>query len=187
MTITGPGYPSTDAAFATALKDGRDQAGLTQEDLAAQMRERGFSFHQATIYKIEVGSRKVTVAEASALAAIVNLPLQFMIGATPYVRDSLISEARELLDHQLAAMDELGGIYACQQDLRLYIDRWETEHGDEAFGQGAAPRELFAPLLEWKPLDAVEAAWKELLEDETYLRAASAVGVDVRALWENRA
>ena len=64
---------STDEAFAGAIKSARERAQKTQEQVAAEMQSRGFSnFHQATIYKIEKGDRKVTVAEALELARIVG-------------------------------------------------------------------------------------------------------------------
>jgi transcriptional regulator with XRE-family HTH domain len=57
-----------DRNFATNFKTLREDMGLTQEDVVAKMAHFGFTFHQATVYKIEKGERKVGLGEAIALA-----------------------------------------------------------------------------------------------------------------------
>jgi transcriptional regulator with XRE-family HTH domain len=66
---------SIDRNFATNLRTMREAAGLSQEELASRMAAEGFSFSQATIWKIEQLQRPVRLAEAAALAGAVGDPL----------------------------------------------------------------------------------------------------------------
>lgn len=74
---------SVDAVFANAVRDARLAAGVSQDDLATQMAQRGFDFHQTTIAKIERGARRVTVGEAAELADIVGIPLAAVLERDP--------------------------------------------------------------------------------------------------------
>jgi len=47
------------------------------------MSARGFKWHQATVYKIENGSRQVHIGEAAAVAAVLGVPLDRMVSETP--------------------------------------------------------------------------------------------------------
>ena len=53
---------------------------MSQEDLARAMAARGFRWHQATVYKTETGTRRVRLAEASAVAAILGVPVGYLTG-----------------------------------------------------------------------------------------------------------
>lgn len=58
----------------------RTAAGLSQEQLAEVMRERGFSWRQTTTAKTEAGDRPVRVNEAAALAAILRTSVAGLLG-----------------------------------------------------------------------------------------------------------
>lgn len=62
--------------FAQNVKNARASQGITQGVLAAKMAEKGFAWHQATVYKIENGSRQVQLGEAQAVAEILAVPLE---------------------------------------------------------------------------------------------------------------
>lgn len=66
-----------DATFGNAFRTAR-QRTHSQEQVAEEMQKRGFDFHQATVYKIETGKRKVTIGEALALAEIVRVPIEVL-------------------------------------------------------------------------------------------------------------
>jgi transcriptional regulator with XRE-family HTH domain len=81
--------------FVQNLKSARIASGRSQEQLAAAMSKRGFKWHQATVYKVESGDRPVKLAEAAALAEIVDQRIDELT-ATPesahadrYVRRAL--------------------------------------------------------------------------------------------------
>lgn len=70
----GQGAANADQNFAVNVRHYREQIGLSQEELAQRMSERGFGFTQATVWKIEQGKRAVRIGEAVALATALNLP-----------------------------------------------------------------------------------------------------------------
>ena len=48
----GAGLAEVEQNFAINVREYREQSGLSQEDLAQRMAERGFGFTQATVWKI---------------------------------------------------------------------------------------------------------------------------------------
>jgi transcriptional regulator with XRE-family HTH domain len=66
-------FASIDKNFAANLREYRESRGMSQEELAQRMTERGFGFSQATIWKIEQGKRPVKISEAAALADAIDL------------------------------------------------------------------------------------------------------------------
>lgn len=62
----------TDQRFAANFRAAREQAGLSQRQVADQMRERGLPWHQQTVYRLESGEQPVKLREAEHLAAIVG-------------------------------------------------------------------------------------------------------------------
>lgn len=69
-----------DTKFAQRVKQLREAAKMSQADLCEQLAKHGVNFQATTIYKIEQGRRKVTVAEAVALASALDYTLDTMIG-----------------------------------------------------------------------------------------------------------
>jgi transcriptional regulator with XRE-family HTH domain len=66
-------YADTDRNVAANLRHFREQAGLSQDELAQRMNERGFEFTQTTIGKIESGQRPVKISEIVALGDTLGL------------------------------------------------------------------------------------------------------------------
>ena len=69
---------SAEAAFAANLRAAREAKELTQTQLAELMAGKGFRWHQATVYKVEVGERQIQLGEALALAHILGLNVEEM-------------------------------------------------------------------------------------------------------------
>ena len=67
--------PSDDEVFGSNLRALRERAGISQKKLAEEMAGRGFSWLQQTVGRIESGAQPARFAEASALAAILGVPL----------------------------------------------------------------------------------------------------------------
>lgn len=65
--------------FAANLKSARTTVGLTQAQLAARMRDRGFHWTASTVACSETCKRRLYLEECSAAAAIVCVPLDRMI------------------------------------------------------------------------------------------------------------
>lgn len=66
-------FTSIDERVGVNLRAYREAAGLSQEELAQRMVERGFGFSQATVWKIESGHRPIKISEAVALADALQL------------------------------------------------------------------------------------------------------------------
>jgi transcriptional regulator with XRE-family HTH domain len=73
MTEPDGAFTSIDDRVGVNLRAYRDAAGLSQEELAQRMAERGFGFSQATVWKIESGNRPIKISEAVALADALDL------------------------------------------------------------------------------------------------------------------
>jgi transcriptional regulator with XRE-family HTH domain len=69
----------SDAIFARRLREVREQAGMTQQQLADLMARTGNKIHRSTIGKIESGGRPVTIGEAVQLAGILGADLAELI------------------------------------------------------------------------------------------------------------
>lgn len=100
-----------DARFADALRYSRTLEGLTQEQVADRMRGWGHEgFSQSTVWKIESGRRKATVAEAFLLARAVNNHLDAFLPRWGWI-DPDPAMAKEW--RRIAALD------AAEQDAAL--------------------------------------------------------------------
>ena len=86
-TADGPwkdeGQPSdfSDSIFARRLREVRQQAGITQQQLADWMTQVGHKLHRSAVAKIELGERPVTIGEAVQLAGILGVPLMELVTA----------------------------------------------------------------------------------------------------------
>lgn len=88
------GFP---AIVARRLQGHRNEAGLTQADLAAAMQRCGFNnWTRVTVAETEGGSRKVSLDELLALAGLYSVPMI----------EFLVPHALEAVRHSLGAMKE---------------------------------------------------------------------------------
>lgn len=69
----------TDALFAKGLRAMRERMGKSQQWVATEMSERGYDWHQSTVYKSEAGNRKVSIGEAAHLAAVLNVTVDDLL------------------------------------------------------------------------------------------------------------
>lgn len=71
--------PDPDVVFGRRLRYLREQAGLTQQQLADVMSAAGSRMHRSTIGKIEAGERVVSVGEGLRFAAVLGIDLTQLI------------------------------------------------------------------------------------------------------------
>ena len=73
-----PSMPAglADEQFAVNIRETRERKGMSQAALAAEMAERGWSWHPQTVQKAEAGQRHVRVGEAEALARILGTTIE---------------------------------------------------------------------------------------------------------------
>jgi transcriptional regulator with XRE-family HTH domain len=86
--------------FGQRLRVLREEAGMTQAQLAERMTGQGFPMHQTTIGKIEANQRPVRVNEASMLAGILGLQLSDLLADPDLTAE--VAELREELEQALA-------------------------------------------------------------------------------------
>jgi transcriptional regulator with XRE-family HTH domain len=75
----GPPSGFSDSVFARRLREIRQQAGVTQQQLASRMTDAGHKLHRSAVAKIELGERPVTIGEAVQLAGILGVPLMELV------------------------------------------------------------------------------------------------------------
>ena len=112
----------------------REEAGLTQQQLADMMRERGVKVHRSTIGKIEGGERMVSVGEATEFADALGIDLRQLInvGDGRRVRAQLKIRSLELrADDYTRQRDEaqimLDDTLAKLEDARAWLKEVEAE------------------------------------------------------------
>jgi transcriptional regulator with XRE-family HTH domain len=72
--VTRPQSPTPfNKALGGNVKKYRLARGMSQADLAADLQERGFPFHQQAILKVENGTRPLKVEEVSAIADVFGI------------------------------------------------------------------------------------------------------------------
>jgi transcriptional regulator with XRE-family HTH domain len=119
------GEGSAESVFAANLRAAREAMGMTQTQLAELMTAKGFKWHQATVYKVEVGERQIQLGEALALADVVGLDVAVM--ATP--GDEVVAHRRvtqALEDYHEARSKLLGAMdrYATRSAaLRIALEQ----------------------------------------------------------------
>lgn len=77
---------SLEERFVARMAQARRKAGISQNALARELSATGLPFHQPTVARIEAGERGVSLNEAAAIAAVLELSLQEMCrneGETP--------------------------------------------------------------------------------------------------------
>lgn len=68
-----------DDVFARKLREARQAAGVTQQQVADLMTQAGYRFHRSAVAKIELGERPVTIGEAVQFAVILGMPLTELV------------------------------------------------------------------------------------------------------------
>lgn len=88
------GFAQMDKTFADQFAAARSTLGISQERLSAEMARRGYPIHVTAIGKIEKGSRKVSVGEAAAIADVLGLPLDLLLGGETTLRSAYAAHDR---------------------------------------------------------------------------------------------
>lgn len=138
----GVGLAEVEQNFATNVREYREQSGLSQEDLAQRMAERGFGFTQATVWKIEQGKRAVRIAEAVALMDALGLPSWMNLTRSPHAfrRDAQLQAAHRYAGVAYAAIKD-----ATTEFLRAQAEVAVAAH--EAREAGVAVNSLWTSWL----------------------------------------
>ncbi|MEE6288634.1 helix-turn-helix transcriptional regulator [Georgenia sp. MJ173] len=130
--------------FARALRDALEEHDMSQQALADAMSSRGHRFHQATVYKILRGTRKVTLGEALDIATILGEDLQTM---TVPQHESAIRKLMSTSHAALTAIGEQTGRFLTAQRNVIQLldarDDWDpaTREAAETWRSTGGPEE----------------------------------------------
>jgi transcriptional regulator with XRE-family HTH domain len=161
----------------------REHASISQTELARRMTDRGWPWHQSTVYRVESGRQAVRFDEARDLADLLGVTLDRLTWA--------IGEAaeQELAEVALNRLHEAAGA-AINAIVQLYAARAAAEQAarEASRSEHAHVREAAAPLAEglmWTALESVvssaEQTWEQRAEELD--PADTAAGDANRILW----
>lgn len=140
----GVGLAEVEQNFATNVREYREQLGLSQEELAQRMAERGFGFTQATVWKIEQGKRAVRIAEAVALMDALGLPSWMNLTRSPHAfrRDAQLQAAHRRAGAAFAAIKDAAADFLRAQDEVAVVAHEAREAGVAVNSLDLLAREL---------------------------------------------
>lgn len=154
--------PSDDveALFADRMRQRREQLGISTRGFAGRMRDRGFDWHHTTVQRTEQAKRPIRLAEASSVAAILDVNLEYL--TTPI--NKLDREIPQVTPEMLAeAESEVARLQAgFEQGKEIERKARERYHQAEVNLSNASKESAQARL-------ALEAAKEGLREIESLL------------------
>jgi transcriptional regulator with XRE-family HTH domain len=119
--------PSHELNFRTNMKRARESQDVSQTDLARQMKDRGFGFHQQTVQRVESGDRPVRLNEAYAIAEILDMTVDELSRTAPAYLFFTSLIAAEKADARLVAA--AGDFDRAVSELARAASEYEAEHG----------------------------------------------------------
>ncbi|WP_307223360.1 helix-turn-helix transcriptional regulator [Microbacterium arborescens] len=159
---------TSDTAFADWIKDARTRAGVSQEELARRVRERGFDFQQQTIYKIEKGSRRVSIGEAVALADALDQNLALFAEKDPASRAALRLRIEQQAKEILTGMVEVESLVRRHRDammrLAADVEKFDELAGDELddwWGKKSTAEAALLDLFSFDEADGMQWSWNQ--------------------------
>lgn len=143
----------------------RERRGISQRALIAAMQERGFTWYQQTVRRIESGRQSLKLEEAGALAAIFGVPVHLFLlpPAETQATDSLYSVRSGIISAHQAVSE---GVYAlldagraAEHQMRLFTDT-DSARVKEAM------QDVAAAIGEYDVASAVEDGARRFAEGE---------------------
>jgi len=120
--------------FGARLRAIRERRRWSQADLGDQLKQAGLPLHQTQIARIELGQRALRLNEATALAQVLNIPLQNLIEASPDDEDATVElghvvEIEAELEEQRRVLVEL---IIASGEAREWLDQAQTARDQAA-------------------------------------------------------
>lgn len=110
----------------------REHKGLPQSALAKAMSDRGWSWHQQTVYRVENGKQGVSLGEATDLAEILGVPPGRLTWAGPEASEAALVDRAAAILHQSwnELADSAARLHAARDGAGRAIARSEgSEYG----------------------------------------------------------
>ncbi len=101
------------------LKTGREELGMSQEQVATAMNDLGFSWRQTTVAKTEAATRPIRVNELVALAGVLGVDVRQLLGK--------LGENWNASARMLVATAQLTRAHRKVETLATEIDRVKAE------------------------------------------------------------
>ncbi|RFA14511.1 hypothetical protein B7R22_09835 [Subtercola boreus] len=174
-----PKFSPVDRAFGRNVKRAREDSGLLQTDIASQMTARGHRYHQATVYKVESGQRKIPLGEAVDLADIVQRPLAELLAPTEQANDerAVHLAAQTFADKVSTLIDASDEVYGSQAALALIVERVTEKYG-EALGNPDEFYAMYGPLIGWEGATRIWDTLRDLQKDRQWIALMENMGRD---------
>jgi transcriptional regulator with XRE-family HTH domain len=144
-----------DHYFGERLKLERGHRNWTQADMVERLKAEGITLHWTSLAKIEKGERSVRIDEAKAIADVLELSIDSMLGRKAGLEDDLSHALRGVLD---AAHQAQGQITLMMRPLN---DRFKDVNMLEFEGYEALQSDITAA---WDALQAAADALEHLAE-----------------------
>lgn len=128
--------PDSDALFAANLRLLREEARISQEELASRMTDRGWRFHQTTVNKIENGERKVSIGEADGLARALHVRLESLLIRSDTMEYRAHRINRAVQDVSAATRQLNEPLTVITKDLRSIAEEAEKLRKETVFDEG---------------------------------------------------
>lgn len=182
-----------DDYFSKRLKREREARGLSQGELVKLLEEHGVHIHPSAIAKIEASTRSVKLDEAAAVAEVLGLSLDALLGRgdvhdeRSHALTTLARDARAALDLTYDLSDRLRASYA---EVSAAFDQDEAETriaGGQftRFPDGVAVDEIRAALVR-ASAGGVSGRIAELHEAlRTLYTVTAGSPQELRPLWAN--
>jgi transcriptional regulator with XRE-family HTH domain len=103
-----PKQTPTNIQIGSSLRALRKAAGLTQEELADRLHERGVDIHHSSVSTTELGKRPLTFPEALAIADALDVHLDCLVDYERIETERQAAALREQLAAVEARLAELG-------------------------------------------------------------------------------
>lgn len=174
-------YKDIDQNIAANVRAYREAAGISQEEMAQRMADRGFPFTQATIWKVESGQRPVKASELIALADVFGRILLTDLTSQPDATRHTIhlEQASRRASDAYDTLKEAAAAYLDAQVQLVYAARL-------AHDAGMGVSELHTSWLTTPPEEAViEARVESYSEQERHERLNDEVNKILDALRSN--
>lgn len=119
--------------FAVNLKALRNDRGMTQSELARHMADKGFKWHQATVFKLENGERQIQLGELREISKLFNVALDRLVEGTDRIAElsKLRQDVQRLDQVRVRLADNANAYDELRRSVRTRAgideDPWSTD------------------------------------------------------------